>query len=158
MLLVRPGWSWCGSRVVADRAPSAIRLLLATGVGATPNNPSRPGCTCGRPLNRRSTKKAKYRLQVPNVRSWAVGVTESLADLIRVEDLPQIRLNPKETPPDVHVRPVVGGAPEAVMTLEEFRKEWPLLRTAFLWLRSFRLDQSGGGGGSRHRPDVRRAA
>jgi SOS-response transcriptional repressor LexA len=77
-------------------------------------------------------KKAKYRVQVPNVRSWAVGVTESLADLIRVEDLPQIRINPKETPPDVHVRPVVGGAPEAAMTLEEVRKEWPVLRTAFL--------------------------
>ena len=59
-------------------------------------------------------------------------MTESLADLVRVEDLPQIRLNPKETPPDVHVRPVVGGAPEAVMTLEEVRKEWPMLRTAFL--------------------------
>jgi type III restriction enzyme len=77
-------------------------------------------------------KKAKYRVTVPNVRSWAVGVTESLAELIRVEDLPQIRINPKETPPDVHVRPVVGGAPEAVMTLEEVRKEWPVLRTAFL--------------------------
>lgn len=43
-----------------------------------------------------------------------------------------MRINPRETPPDVHVRPVVGGAPEAVMTLEEVRKEWPLLRTAFL--------------------------
>ena len=77
-------------------------------------------------------KKAKFRVAVPNVRSWAVGVTESLADLVRIEDLPQIRLNPKETPPDVHVRPVVGGAPEAVMTLEEVRREWPVLRTAFL--------------------------
>jgi type III restriction enzyme len=77
-------------------------------------------------------KKARYRVQIPNVRSWAVGVTESLADLIRVEDLPQLRINPKETPPEVHVRPVVGGAPEAVMTLEEVRREWPVLRTAFL--------------------------
>ncbi len=40
-------------------------------------------------------KKEKFRVRVPNVRSWAVGVT--------------IRINPKETPPDVHVRPVVGG-------------------------------------------------
>lgn len=77
-------------------------------------------------------KKEKHRVRVPNVRSWAVGVTESLADLIRVEDLPQINLNPKETPPNVHVRPVVGGAPEAIMSLEEVRKEWPILRTAFL--------------------------
>jgi SOS-response transcriptional repressor LexA len=49
-----------------------------------------------------------------------------------VEDLPQIRINPKETPPEVHVRPVIGGAPEAVMTLEQVRREWPVLRTAFL--------------------------
>ncbi len=77
-------------------------------------------------------KKAKHRVQVPNVRSWAVGVTESLADLIRIEDLPQIRLDPRQTPHNVHVRPVVGDAPEAVMTLEEVRREWPVLRTAFL--------------------------
>jgi hypothetical protein len=76
-------------------------------------------------------KKETYRVRVPNVRSWAVGVTESLADLIRVEDLPQIRMNPKDAP-EVKVRPVVGGRPEDVMTLEEFRAEWPLLKTAFL--------------------------
>jgi type III restriction enzyme len=77
-------------------------------------------------------KKAKYRITVPNVRSWAVGVTDSLADIVHVDDLPQIRLNPKDTPPEVHVRPVVGGSPEAVMTLDEVRREWPVLRTAFL--------------------------
>jgi len=77
-------------------------------------------------------KKEKFRVRVPNVRSWAVGVTESLVDLVRVEELPEVRVNPKETPPDVHVRPVVGGQPEAIMTLEGFRKEWPLLKTAFL--------------------------
>jgi type III restriction enzyme len=77
-------------------------------------------------------KKAKYRVQVPNVRSWAVGVSKSLADLIRVEDLPPLHINPKETPPDVHVRPVVGGTPEAVMTLDDVRREWPVLRTTFL--------------------------
>jgi type III restriction enzyme len=76
-------------------------------------------------------KKLKYRVTVPNVRSWAVGVTESLADVVRVEDLPPIQLNPRETPPDIRVRPVVGGGPEAVMTLDEFREEWPILRTTF---------------------------
>ncbi len=76
-------------------------------------------------------KKVKFRVTVPNVRSWAVGMTESLADLIRVEDLPQIRINPKETPPDVRMKPVVGGAPEIVMRLEEFRNEWPTLRSSF---------------------------
>ena len=92
-------------------------------------------------------KKAKYRVQVPNVRSWAVGVSESLADLIRVEDLPQIRINPKETPPDVHVRPVVGGAPEAVMTLDEVRKEWPVLRTAFLMAEELHQETNPGSAG-----------
>lgn len=77
-------------------------------------------------------KKEKFRIRVPNVRSWAVGVIESLADLVRVEELPEICINPKDTPPDVHVRPVVGGQPEAIMTLEEFRREWPILKTAFL--------------------------
>jgi type III restriction enzyme len=76
-------------------------------------------------------KKEKFLVRVPNVRSWAVGVTESLADLIRVEDLPQIRINPRETPPDVRMKPVVGGASEIVMHLEEFRAEWPTLRSAF---------------------------
>lgn len=77
-------------------------------------------------------KKDKYRVRVPNVRSWAVGVVDTLADVVQVEDLPEIRIDPRQTPPDVHVRPVVGGAPEAVMTLDEVRKEWPVLRTAFL--------------------------
>jgi type III restriction enzyme len=75
-------------------------------------------------------KKAKYRVAVPNVRSWAVGVTESLADLVRIENLPQTRLNPKETPPDVHVRPVervdfmsiVGLDPPDFRRISEFRK------------------------------------
>src|SRR3990172_10873494 len=39
-------------------------------------------------------KKEKYRVLVPNVRSWAVGVTESLADLLPLADLPQLRLHP----------------------------------------------------------------
>lgn len=77
-------------------------------------------------------KKEKFRIRVPNVRSWAVGVTESLAEIVRVEELPEVLLNPKETPPEVSVRPVVGGQPEAIMTLDGFRKEWPVLKTAFM--------------------------
>lgn len=78
------------------------------------------------------SKKEKYRVRVPNVRSWAVGVTESLSDLVQVEALAEVALDPRVTPPDVQVRPVVGGSPEAVMTLDEVRREWPVLRTAFL--------------------------
>lgn len=77
-------------------------------------------------------KKAKYRVRVPNVRSWAVGVTESLADLIQVASLPEVILDSKQTPPEVHVKPVVGGQPEGVMSLDAFRKEWPVLKTVFL--------------------------
>ena len=77
-------------------------------------------------------RKSKYRVRVPNVRSWAVGVEDTLADAIQVDELPEIRIDPRQTPPDVHVRPVVGGSPEAVMTLDEVRNEWPVLRTAFL--------------------------
>ena len=76
-------------------------------------------------------QKAACRLRVPNVRSWAVGVTQPLADLIQVHGLPQIEIDPKQTPPDVSVKPVVGGRPEEVMTLDQFRVEWPVLRTAF---------------------------
>jgi type III restriction enzyme len=35
-------------------------------------------------------KKEKYRIYLPNVRSWAVGVVESLVDLVRVDELPEI--------------------------------------------------------------------
>lgn len=76
-------------------------------------------------------EKEVYRVRIPNVRSWAVGVTEPLADLIHVRSLPQVEIDPKQTPPNIAVKPVVGGQPEEVMTLDQFRAEWPMLRTAF---------------------------
>ena len=39
-----------------------------------------------------SPDKARYRVRVPNVRSWAVGIVESLATLIKVSELSEIRL------------------------------------------------------------------
>jgi type III restriction enzyme len=77
-------------------------------------------------------KRNKFRVVVPNVRSWAVGVVQPLREVIRVSELPRVTLNGKETPPEVMVKPVVGGKPEAVLTLDEFRSEWPELKTAFL--------------------------
>lgn len=74
-------------------------------------------------------KKAKFQIRVPNARSWAVSVTEPLSQIIKVSKLPTTLANPVA---EVTVRPVVGGNPEAVMTLDEFRREWPLLRTSFL--------------------------
>lgn len=74
-------------------------------------------------------KKAKFQIRVPNVRSWAVGITRPLAQVIQVNKLAVTLANPVT---EVTVRPVVGGNPQAVMTLDEFRREWPLLRTSFL--------------------------
>ncbi len=76
--------------------------------------------------------KGQYRVSVPNVRSWAVDVTDNLRDVIRVAELPELVITPKETPTDVRVRPVVGGKPEAIMTLKQFREEYPLLKTIFM--------------------------
>jgi type III restriction enzyme len=80
-------------------------------------------------------KKEKYAIRVPNVRSWAVGVTKPLREAIDIGSLPEILITPRETPPEVRVRPVVGGGSEAVMTLEEFRAEYPLLRSKFVFAR-----------------------
>jgi type III restriction enzyme len=80
-------------------------------------------------------KKEKFAIRVPNLRSWAVGVTRPLHEAININGLPGLKITSKETPAEVRVRPVVGGAPEAVMTLERFRAEYPLLRSKFIFAR-----------------------
>lgn len=80
-------------------------------------------------------KKEKYAVELPNVRSWAVGMSRPLVEAIEVDSLPAITINPKDTPADVKVKPVVGGQPEDVMTLEYFRAEFPLLRSKFILAR-----------------------
>src|ERR1700685_2828079 len=75
------------------------------------------------------SKKGKFQVRVPNVRSWAVSITKPLSEIIHVKQLATTLANPVS---EVTVRPVVGGNPEAVLTLDEFRREWPLLRTSFL--------------------------
>jgi type III restriction enzyme len=74
------------------------------------------------------SKKGKFEVRVPNVRSWAVSITKPLSQVIQVNKLATTLANPVT---EVTVRPVVGGNPESVMTLDEFRKEWPILRTSF---------------------------
>ena len=74
-------------------------------------------------------KKSKFQVRVPNVRSWAVSITKPLSQVIQINKLATTLANPVA---EVTVRPVVGGNPEAVLTLDEFRREWPLLRTSFL--------------------------
>ncbi len=74
-------------------------------------------------------KKIKNRIAVPNVRSWAVSVSRPLTQVLEISKLSTTIANPVA---QVNVRPVVGGKPEAVMNLTDFREEWPVLRTAFL--------------------------
>lgn len=76
-------------------------------------------------------KKERFAVCVPNVRAWAVGVTRSLSEALNVEQLPAFPIDSRITPPNIHVKPVVGGQPEEVLTLEEFRNEWPLLKGEF---------------------------
>lgn len=77
-------------------------------------------------------KKDSYAIALPNVRSWAAAVSRPLVESIPMDKLPTIVIDPRETPPQVRVKPVVGGHPEEVMTLEEFRREYPLLRSKLL--------------------------
>jgi type III restriction enzyme len=76
-------------------------------------------------------KKIRYSVWVPNVRAWALTTTDPLVDIIDVDSLEQVVINPRDTPTDVRVRPVVGGKPEEIMTLDEFRADYPLLRSTF---------------------------
>lgn len=78
----------------------------------------------GFPVEKRKRPKAGEWGQKP---VWIEPHPKKAKFRILVDDLPEILINPKETPPAVRVRPVVGGAPEAVMTLDEFRREWPAL-------------------------------
>lgn len=79
--------------------------------------------------------KVKYALRVKNVRSWAVGVSQPLVEAIDVSALQELVITPRETPTEVRVRPVIGGNPEEIMTVDEFRNEFPLLRSTFVLAR-----------------------
>lgn len=77
-------------------------------------------------------KKARFACELPNIRSWGVGISKPLSEVVDVGSLPKIIVDPKETPPEVSLKPVVGGASEELMTLEEFRREYPLGYTKML--------------------------
>jgi len=62
-------------------------------------------------------------------------ITQPLAESINVRELPGFVINSKETPAQIRVRPVVGGEPEEVMTLDQFRTEYPLLRCKMIFAR-----------------------
>ena len=75
--------------------------------------------------------RAEFRIVVPNVRSWALGSTERLADTINYSTLPSTVIRPEETPPEVDLRPVLGSEMKSLGTIDEFRAEYPLMKSAF---------------------------
>ena len=78
------------------------------------------------------SRKSEFAVEVPHVRSWAVGISKPLSDLVRTGSMVSLVVDSRQTPSDIRVRPVVGGKPEDVLTLAEFRSDFPLMRTAFL--------------------------
>jgi type III restriction enzyme len=76
-----------------------------------------------RPVDR----KKKYRIRIPNVRSWAVGVSAPLSEVIDVDSLDEVVVDPKITPDDVVVKPPVGSGQEREISLAGFREEHPVL-------------------------------
>ena len=80
-------------------------------------------------------KKIIFSVSVPNVRSWAASMSEPLVDAIDVDSLEELFITSRETPTEVRIRPVVGGQPDEVMTLDEFRRDYPLLRSIFVLAR-----------------------
>jgi type III restriction enzyme len=77
-------------------------------------------------------KKEKFAVELPNVRAWAVGVSQPLVESVPVDRLPSITIDPGIASPDIIVKPVVGGKPEGHLTIDRFRDEYPLSRTMFL--------------------------
>ncbi len=93
----------------------------------------------------KDSSKAKYRVRVPNVRSWGVGVSEPLSQIIRVRELPGIVINPHDTPTRVPMKPVVGNQPDNLVTIEEWRSENPLLASIFVLARDLYEATNPGG-------------
>ena len=77
-------------------------------------------------------RKGGFAIQVPNVRSWAVGISRPLSNLVRTGNMASLVIDSKLTPANIRVQPVVGRGHEGILTLEEFRKDFPLMKTAFM--------------------------
>lgn len=78
------------------------------------------------------SRKSEFAIEVPHVRSWAVGISRPLTDLVRTGSMAELVVDSKQTPSNIRVRPVVGGEPEEILTLAGFRADFPLMRTAFM--------------------------
>lgn len=76
-------------------------------------------------------KKSDYAISVPNVRTWGVGVSEPLMDVIDVGGLHSISIDSRQTPPLVPMKPVVGQQPDDTLDIDPWREENPVMRTVF---------------------------
>ena len=77
------------------------------------------------------SSKADYAIRVPNVRTWGVGVSEPLMNIIDVDKLHTVSIDSRRTPPRVPMKPVVGQQPEDELDVELWRDENPIMRTVF---------------------------
>jgi type III restriction enzyme len=94
--------------------------------------------------------QVQHRLRIPNVRAWAVGVQRPLTEVINVLSLPELTIDPKQTPAQVSVKPVVGGKPEDILTLNTFRLENPLMKSVMLTAQELLENSSPGTGSDVH--------
>ncbi|MEX2375062.1 MAG: DEAD/DEAH box helicase family protein [Dehalococcoidia bacterium] len=70
--------------------------------------------------------KRRFRIQMPNVRSWAPGVTEPLSALIDVKALPGVKIDPASLPSVVDMVPVIGAEPNTTITRTELHAQFPM--------------------------------
>lgn len=75
-------------------------------------------------------KKKQFRVVVPNVRSWAVGITKPLHEVISVASLRELQIDPTKTPSEVTFKPPVGEGGERTTSLDEYRVTMPVTAIA----------------------------
>jgi type III restriction enzyme len=81
------------------------------------------------PIESESAKR-KFRVRVPNVKSWAVGVSTPLSEVIDVGSLRQLVVDPKSVPTGVKLKPIVGDDLAKEITLDAFRDGTPVTALA----------------------------
>lgn len=73
-----------------------------------------------------SRKKQRYRVRVPNVRAWAVGVVKPLQEVVDIGALPPVVIDPKITPDRFMMKPLIGDGGQEEVTLDAYRRGAPL--------------------------------
>jgi type III restriction enzyme len=70
--------------------------------------------------------KRRFRIQVPNVRSWAPGMSEPLSDTIDVSLLPSIKIDPRQLPTLIEMIPIVGDEPNITISRKQLHEQFPM--------------------------------